>query len=51
MNWWMFLLVPAHPDCTGQSPESRKMVVVVVVVVVVVHVVSHLLILAKCKYC
>ena len=23
----MFLLVPAHPGCPGQSPESRKMVV------------------------
>jgi len=30
----MYLLVPAHPDCRRQSPESRKMVVVVVVVVV-----------------
>jgi len=26
------LLVLAHPGCPGQSPESRKMVVVVVVV-------------------
>jgi len=26
----MFLLVPAHPGCPEQSPESRKMVVVVV---------------------
>ena len=25
----MFLLVPAHPGCPGQSPESHKMVVVV----------------------
>jgi len=23
----MFLLVPAHPGCSGQNPESRKMVV------------------------
>jgi len=22
----MFLLVPAHPGCPGQNPESRKMV-------------------------
>jgi len=22
----MYLLVPAHPDCPGQSPESCKMV-------------------------
>jgi len=28
----MFFLVPAHPGCPGQSPESHKMVVVVVVV-------------------
>ena len=28
----MFLLVPAHPGCTRQSPESRKMVVVEVIV-------------------
>ena len=32
----MFLLVPAHPDCPRQNPESCKMVIVVVVVVVVV---------------
>ena len=25
----MYLLVPAHPGCAGQSPESRKMVVCV----------------------
>jgi len=29
VSGWMFLLVPAHPDCTGQDPESRKMVVCV----------------------
>jgi len=23
----MYLLVPAHPGCSGQSPQSRKMVV------------------------
>jgi len=23
----MFLLVPAHPDCSGQNPESHKMAV------------------------
>ena len=23
----VYLLVPAHPGCPGQSPESRKMVV------------------------
>jgi len=28
----MFLLVPAHPGCPGQNPESRKTVVVVIVV-------------------
>ena len=27
----MSLLVLAHPDCPGQSPQSRKMVAVVVV--------------------
>jgi len=27
----MFLLVPAHPDCPGQIPQSRKMVVCVCV--------------------
>jgi len=26
-NGEMYLLVPAHPGCPGQSPESRKMVV------------------------
>jgi len=26
----MYLLVPAHPGCPGQSPESRKMVVCVI---------------------
>jgi len=25
----MFLLVPAHPGCTGQNPQSRKTVVCV----------------------
>jgi len=29
----MFILVPAHPGCPEQNPESCKMVVVVVVVV------------------
>jgi len=24
----MYLVVPAHPGCPGQSPQSRKMVVV-----------------------
>jgi len=23
----MYLLIPAHPGCPGQNPESRKMVV------------------------
>ena len=32
----MFLLVPAHPVCPGQNPESHKMVVVVVLVVIIV---------------
>jgi len=27
----MYLLVPPHPGCPGQSPESRKMVVCVCV--------------------
>ena len=27
----MYLLVPAHPGCPGQSPESHKMVVCVCV--------------------
>jgi len=27
----MYLLVPAHPGCPGQSPQSRKMVVCVCV--------------------
>jgi len=25
----MVLLVPAHPDCPGQNPQSRKMIVYV----------------------
>jgi len=25
----MYILVPAHPGCPGQSPQSRKMVVCV----------------------
>jgi len=28
----MFLLVPAHPGCPGENPESHKIVVVVVLV-------------------
>ena len=28
---WMFLLVPAHPGCPGQIPQSRKTVVCVCV--------------------
>ena len=32
----MFLLVPAHPGCPGQIPQSRKMVVCVCVCVCVV---------------
>jgi len=30
----MFLPVPAHPGFPGQSPDSRKMVVVVALVIV-----------------
>jgi len=30
---WMFLLVPAHPGCPGQVPQSRKTVVCVCVCV------------------
>jgi len=31
VSGWMFLLVPTHLGCAGQSPVSRKMVVVLVV--------------------
>ena len=31
VSGWMFLLVPAHPGCPGQNPESRKTVVCVCV--------------------
>jgi len=31
VSGWMFLLVPAHPDCPGQNPESCKMAAVVVI--------------------
>jgi len=31
----MFLLVPAHPGCPGQNPESHKMVVLLLLVVAV----------------
>jgi len=33
----MFLLVPAHLGCPGQSPESCKVVVVVVVIAFLVN--------------
>jgi len=29
VSGWMFLLVPAHPGCPGQIPQSRKTVVCV----------------------
>jgi len=29
VSGWMFLLVPAHPGCPRQNPQSRKMVVCV----------------------
>jgi len=29
VSGWMFLLVPAHPGCPGQNPESHKTVVCV----------------------
>jgi len=29
VSGWMFLLVPVHPGCPGQNPQSRKMVVCV----------------------
>jgi len=29
VSGWMFLLVPAHPGCPGQNPQSRKTVVCV----------------------
>jgi len=41
----MFLLVPAHPGCPGQSPESHKMVVCVCMCVLVIttwHAVAHM---------
>ena len=31
---WMFLLVPAHPGCPGQFPQSRKTVVCVFVIMI-----------------
>ena len=31
LSGWMFLLVPAHPGCPGQIPQSRKTVVCVCV--------------------
>jgi len=36
----MFLLVPAHPGCPGQIPQSRKTVVCCVCVCVIVLVFS-----------
>ena len=43
----MFLLVPAHPGCPGQIPQSRKTLCVlcVCVWVFVLHVVSEYIIL------
>ena len=38
----MFLLVPAHPGCPGQIPQSRKMVVCVCVCVIVVVLIKKL---------
>jgi len=35
VSGWMFLLVPAHPGCPGQIPESHKTVVCVCVCVCV----------------
>jgi len=35
VSGWMFLLVPAHPGCPGQSTESRKTVVCLCVCVCV----------------
>jgi len=35
VSGWMLLLVPAHPGCPGQNPESRKTVVCVCVCVCV----------------
>jgi len=34
----MFILVPAHPGCPGQNPESCKMVCVCVCVCVAFHI-------------
>ena len=33
----MYLLVSAHPGCSGRSPESRKMVVCVCVCVLIYY--------------
>ena len=52
----MFLLVPAHPCCPGQNPESRKMVACVyfavffmVCVIVFIRVCLPYDLWAKCK--
>jgi len=41
VSGWMFLLVPAHPGCPGQIPQSRKTVLCVCVCVCVVWRVHH----------
>ena len=35
----MYLLIPAHPGCPGQSPESCKMVVCIVCVLLISEIV------------
>jgi len=51
----MYLLVPAHPDCPRQNPESHKMVGLCVCVCMCVchiwgYIVSNGLLLALCHY-
>jgi len=38
----MFLLVPAHPGCPGQFPQSRKTVVCVCVCVIIISITLYL---------
>jgi len=45
----MFFLVLAHPGCTGQNSESRKMVVVVVISLI--HAMPEHFSLDSCRLC
>ena len=47
----MFLLVPAHPGCLGQSPESRKMVAVVTYFTTVLWLLSNLVLVYIAPVC